>query len=259
MPVSSLVRQHGLAAFFVGAIGLGSLATAVASLFPATRKLLPVVALPVSYVPAAAAVAVVHIADDPVARAALMRRVTTLGNDRRWYGVALVALPLVHVAGVGLAARGGGRLPVHARAATLLPLFLLTSAGEEVGWRGYALPALQERHGLFTAAVIVGLGWAAFHSADLLTNSDAPIAYVATSAFLFTGLSVIIAYVFDASDQAVPVAILMHAAYNTVSVGVMPLAETKTPLRALAMTAAVAWVAALGIAAARRGGDVEEA
>jgi len=37
-----------------------------------------------------------------------------------------------------------------------------------------------------------------------------------------------------------------------VSVGVMPLAETKAPLRAFGLSALVAWAAALGLAITRR-------
>jgi membrane protease YdiL (CAAX protease family) len=170
-----------------------------------------------------------------------------MGVDPLWYGVAGVALPLVHVAGVRLAARTGEGLPIHTRALALLPIFLITSAGEEIGWRGYALPVLAERHGVFKAALIVGLGWAAFHAVALMTNADAPVAYVVVSTVLFTGLSVIIAYVFDGSGQAVPVTVVMHAAYNTVSVGIMPFAETQTPLRAFGASALVAWGVALGL------------
>ena len=252
MPVQSWVRQHALSTFFAGSIGVGSLITGAALLLPRGKALMPLVAIPVSYAPAIAAIAVVGATGDHAARAALMRRMSRFQVDPRWYGAAAVALPLVHIAGVRLAVQTGTPLPVHARALALLPLFLVTSAGEEIGWRGYALPALSERDGLFKAALIVGLGWAAFHSVALLANSDAPVAYVVVSTVLFTGLSVVIAYVFDGSGQALPVAVLMHAAYNTVSVGVMPLAETKAPLRAFALSALVAWGAAVGLVVARR-------
>jgi uncharacterized protein len=35
--------------------------------------------------------------------------------------------------------------------------------GEETGWRGYALPALQKRFSALTATLILAVGWAAWH------------------------------------------------------------------------------------------------
>ena len=157
--------------------------------------------------------------------------------------------------GVALATLAGGKVSAQPTKLAMFPLFLVTSAGEEIGWRGYALPKLQEQFGPFTAGVIVGLAWAAFHWVALLANSESPMAYVVVSTVLFTAMSVIITYVFNDAGKAVPVAVLMHAAYNTVSVGVMPLAETGVPLAALSLSAAVAWGIALALAGARRGNE----
>ena len=254
MPAESLLRRHALSAFFAGSIGLGSLVTAAALLAPKRAAVLPLVAIPVSYVPAVLAVAVNRAAANRRDRAAFRQRLTTFDVGAPRYGVALVALPLVHVGGVALARLAGGKFPVNARAFGLFPLFLVSSVGEEIGWRGYALPALEQRFDPFTAALVVGLGWAAFHWVALLGNAESPLAYVAISTALFGALSVIMAYVLEDAQQAVPIAVLMHAAYNTVSVGVMPLSETGVPLVAFGLSAVVAWGVALAMAASRRSG-----
>ena len=254
MRAASLIRRHALSAFFAGSVGLGSLATAGALLLPRGKDLMPLVALPVSYVPAVLAVAINRAARRSHDRAAFRGRLTSFPIGWKPYVIAGGALPVVHLGGVVLATFAGGKVPAQPSKLALLPLFLITSVGEEVGWRGYALPKLQERFGPFTSGVIVGLAWAAFHWVALLANSESPLAYVAVSTILFTAVSVIITYVFNDAGQAVPVAVLMHASYNTVSVGIMPLAETGVPLTAFALSAAVAWGVALALAMTR-GGD----
>ena len=255
MPAASLVRRHALSAFFAGSVGLGSLVTAGALLLPKGAALMPLVAIPVSYVPAVLAVAINRASRRSQDRAAFLGRLTTFPLAWKPDVIAGGALPLVHLGGVALATLAGGKVPAQPAKVALFPVFALTSVGEEIGWRGFALPKLQERFGPFTAGVIVGLAWAAFHWVALLANPKSPLAYIAVSTILFTAVSVIITYVFNDAGQAVPVAVLMHATYNTVSVGVVPLAETGVPLTALALSAAVAWGVALALALTRRGGQ----
>ena len=214
---------------------------------------MPLVAIPVSYVPAVLAVAINRSSRRSQDRAAFRGRLTNFRVGWKPYVVASAALPAVHLGGVALAGFIGGKFPAQPANLALFPLFVISSVGEEIGWRGYALPKLQERYGLFTAGVIVGLAWAAFHWTALLANPKSRLAYVVVSTILFTAISVIITYVFNAAGQAVPISVLMHAAYNTVSVGVVPLAETGVPLTAFALSAALAWGVALALALARRG------
>jgi uncharacterized protein len=41
--------------------------------------------------------------------------------------------------------------------------FFTFGIGEETGWRGYALPALQKRFSALTATLILAVGWACWH------------------------------------------------------------------------------------------------
>ena len=114
---------------------------------------------------------------------------------------------------------GGATFPFHPQSLALFPLFLVTNFGEEIGWRGYALPKLQERMSPLSAALVLGSIWGAFHWAALAANADAPFAYMAVSTLLLVAVSVIMSFVFNGSGESVPVVSLVHAMYDTVSSG----------------------------------------
>ncbi len=86
----------------------------------------------------------------------------------RWYLVALFPFPLVFIA-AGLYRLAGGAAPGNIGLSVgfwvgLIILNLLQGAtGEEAGWRGFALPHLQEIHGPIKASLILGFLWSCWH------------------------------------------------------------------------------------------------
>ena len=243
----ALVKRYPVAVFFGASVSIGWIVTIAAARLPGATALLPLVAIPVSYVPAAAALVVLRVAGTEDDKRALRRRLTTVRVDKRWYAVALLVPPLVHLSGVALATLAGGTFAVQPAMFALLPLFLITSLGEEIGWRGYAQPKLQERMTPLAAAIVVGLVWAAFHWVALLANAETPLAYVIVSTFQLMALSIILAILFNEGRQALILVVLAHAMYDTASVGVAPFASTGVPLVAFALSAAVTWVVAIGM------------
>jgi len=106
-----------------------------------------------------------------------------------WYVIALLGSACVDLAAIALYSLAVGQWPdfdrVMAReiagSATNLWLFApafwlfnVFANGEEIGWRGYALPRLQARHSAWVASLIVGIVWAVWHIPKYLVagNSD---------------------------------------------------------------------------------------
>jgi membrane protease YdiL (CAAX protease family) len=98
----------------------------------------------------------------------LARRITNWRVGARWYAVAILVIPLGEMAVT--AAFGQSSiwaaltpqalalyLPAYAAHVYFGPLF------EETGWRGFALPRLQQRHGPLRASLILGTLWAGWH------------------------------------------------------------------------------------------------
>ena len=100
----------------------------------------------------------------------------------------------------------------------LVPMFnynlLAGPLFEEFGWRGFLQSRLQAVLPSWIAAVCVGALWAVWHLPLFFLkgwSSAAPPAYL----LIVIGLSLVMAYGFNAAGRSVLVAILMHSAFNS--------------------------------------------
>lgn len=137
----------------------------------------------------------------------------------RWYVVALV-LPVVLTLTAAALAGELDAVRLGAWAALLITFgtYLLAAVPEEAGWRGFALPRLQERHGALRASLIIGVLWALWHL-PLLWNPDNPMSsYPLLAWFAGTVLvSVVYTWLYNGSGGTVLVVVVFHAAANTAS------------------------------------------
>ncbi|HEY6253264.1 MAG TPA: CPBP family intramembrane glutamic endopeptidase [Candidatus Angelobacter sp.] len=88
-------------------------------------------------------------------------------------------------------------------------------AGEEIGWRGYALPRMAGRMGLANASLVLGVIWALWHL-PLFFVSEADT--YRQPFFLYTlqvtALSVAIAWLYARTNGSLLLVMLLHAAVN---------------------------------------------
>jgi membrane protease YdiL (CAAX protease family) len=92
---------------------------------------------------------------------------------------------------------------------------VFVAIGEELGWRGYALPALQARHGALLSSVVLGTMWALWHL-PLFFNPDlfySNMPFVVQLA-LQIPLAILFTWVFNSTGGSVLLAILLHAMVN---------------------------------------------
>jgi membrane protease YdiL (CAAX protease family) len=103
--------------------------------------------------------------------AGVTRLLARIGRwEVRWplYVFAVGYMPLTRLTAAAIARGTTGEWPAFGATPWLLLLvatFLSTwvQAGEELGWRGYALPRLAARMGLGPASVLLGIVWALWH------------------------------------------------------------------------------------------------
>lgn len=231
--VTAHIRRHPLISFFVLAY-LGSwLAWSPWWLSRSGLGVLPL-QLPFSAItginqlglfagPFAAALIVSRVADGREGLRLLLRRVTQWRADPLWYVLALVAIPLAaalcylflsadaltfpgEIGGVGL----------------LLASYIIYLLGgplqEEPGWRGFALPRLQERLHPVAAALALGVVHCFWHAPLFLTAEwDTPrqgpgqfLAYLV----MVVSMSFVLSWLANGSGGSVMLAILGHNSIN---------------------------------------------
>lgn len=146
----------------------------------------------------------------------------------QWYLFVLFGAAALGVAAIGLYRLGGGSSP--ATAFSLAPGALWWGVREEFGWRGFALPRLQERFGALKAGVIIGVIWTLWHLPIVpFTRMGLP-GLVMLLAFMLevVALSILMTWVYNHTSGSLLPPVLLHAAYNLALAGlglaaVMPL------------------------------------
>jgi membrane protease YdiL (CAAX protease family) len=98
--------------------------------------------------------------------------------------------------------------------------FLTYGMGEEIGWRGFALPRLQHGASAGRATLILGLIWALWHLPPFFyldTYQTMGLWMYPFLAFTIVCGNVVYTWIYNSSGGSVLMAILFHASFNTFS------------------------------------------
>jgi membrane protease YdiL (CAAX protease family) len=154
----------------------------------------------------------------------LLRRYVQWRVGILWYLVVLVGIPIVIVLGT-IVIPGAleafqpiiGPLLLAYPLAFMLTFFLGGPLGEEPGWRGFALPRLQERNGPLWGSIILGVLWALWHFPLFWTGVWTPptAANMIMFILMITGLTIIMTWVFNHVGGSLLITMLMHTSFNT--------------------------------------------
>jgi membrane protease YdiL (CAAX protease family) len=175
-----------------------------------------------------------------------------------WYVISLLGTPMVMLAALGLNVALGGDWPQYVDLNHLvtspeqwplvivvfLYIFIFTALGEEVGWRGYALPRLQAHFSPFTSSLVLGSVWALWHSPLFWIVGDfhqqLPVSWfllqVLGSTFLYT-------WMYNRTKGSLLIVLLFHTSSNA-AVGLLPILplDNGGSLRPLWMVVGLLWL-----------------
>jgi membrane protease YdiL (CAAX protease family) len=209
-----------------------------------------------AFAPAMASLALTARSEGMAGIRALVERAAQWDVPLRWYAFALLYTVAVKLTAALLyrAATGGwprfGNDPWY-----LIPFAIAIStpfqAGEEIGWRGYALPRMAARMGLRRASLLLGMVWALWHLPQFwIRQGDTYGQSFPLFAVQVVAMSVAIAWLWAKTGGSLFLTMLLHAAVNN-SKDVVPSGEpgathvfglSHSPIAWL--TAAILWVCA---------------
>jgi membrane protease YdiL (CAAX protease family) len=205
---ASFIKHHSLVVYFV-------LAYVFSWIMVALISVAFVFGLLALFGPALAAILVTAFTEGKAGVRVLLRRVVLWRVAFVWYAVAVGVPFLVALFALGVHAFTSGA-PFAISTGTPVSLLIILAilvVGEEIGWRGFALPHLQARYDSLIASLILGVLWAGWH----LANASIPgleyywygfpafLVFVVAQTILFTWLanhtrsSVLLAWIFHAS------------------------------------------------------------
>ncbi|MEJ5184281.1 MAG: CPBP family intramembrane glutamic endopeptidase [Rectinemataceae bacterium] len=173
--------------------------------------------------PTLAAVVVLLCAKDREALRNLFARLWRVRVAARWYAVAFGFWPLAAALALALGVALGQVVPAFDRVSwtSVVPVFaamLFSNVWEEIGWRGYALPRLQERWPDVPIALVMGvLGW--LWHIPLMLNPTSPMSQLPwfgelVFSIALSGLSI---WLFRRTGGSLFFVSVFHAMANTVS------------------------------------------
>jgi uncharacterized protein len=219
----SVVKRHPLITFFILTYALtwaieSPLVFLTDSVTAAQGLVLVILA---SNVPSVVAIVLTAIVFGRGALRKLLGRLLIWRVNPLWYLVVILGPVALVGAVVGLNALMGGSslslgMPLLGAAIFLgFSIFPGSALGEEIGWRGYALPRLQARRSALSASLMLAPIWALWHLPLWLTGDPVrtPTFYVAFFAAVFP-MSVLLTWVYNSTGGSLLMVVLLHATVN---------------------------------------------
>jgi len=161
----------------------------------------------------------------------LFQRIARWRVGSRWVAFSFLSPFVLFLIAAGVNALATGSWPDLARLGEVnyLPnlgagVFLLWLAtfglGEEIGWRGFALPRLQKNHTAFSATLILGVLWMVWHLPAFFYHET----YLNMEWFLVPGMlvgllfgGVLLTWLYNSTEGSIIMVAIWHALFDLLS------------------------------------------
>lgn len=235
------LRRHPLVSFFVLAYGVTWLlwtpmVAAGVPAFSESRHVPSLAALPgIAIGVTGTAFFMTWVTQGGAGIRRLLQRLTTRQVERRWYAVALLAIPAIELALTAIVVDPGVLRALKPSALLLYPAafaahFIFGPLFEETGWRGFALPRMQHRFGPMRASLLLGLLWSGWHFflyAPGWIGDGMPVGLLGMVIFVVftTAISVVFTWLSNNTRGSLLLVMLLHGSVNGTATYVQVLAD----------------------------------
>jgi len=224
--ILKIVNQYSLITFFVLAYGFSWLLGEPAAILPDWPEVLTFLNV---IGPALAAIVVVALVDGAYGVQQLLSPLKKWRVGIKWYLIVLLGPTIMIISSIYLYrmfGKGSGIpdsiqiLPmVGSHFLALMAIFIyqfIIVWGEEIGWRGYALPRLQRKYHPIVASVILGLLWGLWHLPSFWIKGSVHQS-MSLQFFLLATVcySILYTWIYNGTGGSLLMMCMLHAANNT--------------------------------------------
>jgi membrane protease YdiL (CAAX protease family) len=181
----------------------------------------------------------------------LLSRLVLWRVNWKWWLAAVIVQPVLLGLAALLSNLFGGRPPVTLSTLTStgvlivnVTLLFIAVLGEEIGWHGIGLPALQQQRSALKASMILGLLWATWHLPfwSLLDTFDQfGIGYVGMNFLLVLPLTFYSTWFFNHGKFSILLPVVFHLAFNIINTALLPVTIN---ISAFGILIALEWIIA---------------
>jgi uncharacterized protein len=217
--ISSLIKRHPLITFFVLAYSLTWLGWTLPDKIYTGTPLTFILALPFFVMiagPLLSAIIVTAIISGKAGVFALLRKFMIWRVGLGWYVVALLLMPAMALTAIYLNVLFGAPAPTAAffgSWSSMLLIFAIRLVNptdgpmqEELGWRGFALPRLQERYSALVANLILGVLVIVWHLPLVFAGKLPAFTLLAT-----LSATILFGWIFNNTHGSVLLTLIAHA------------------------------------------------
>lgn len=146
----------------------------------------------------------------------------------KWWAIAIGLPPVVLALGSALFVLAGGPVDLGALPFAGIYLFVMAwgivwgGGQEELGWRGFMLPLLQERYSALVSSLLIGVAWAGWHLPLFLnantTHGGWPVSQQVVWAITIMTGSVLWTWMYNNTGGSVLAVAVFHAGINAMGI-----------------------------------------
>jgi membrane protease YdiL (CAAX protease family) len=197
--------------------------------------------------PAVSAIILTAASGEKAALRHLFARLTLWRVGWDWWVTAVLVFPaLLAVIAVINNAFGLSRVsfvPTEISALVVNIIFLLIAVlGEEIGWHGVALPALQQKNSALISSIILAVCWGIWHLPFWLildTFDQFGVLYLVMNLLFVVPTTFYVTWFFNRSKYSLLLPVAFHLTFNIVNTAILPVTLS---LSAFGILIAVGWV-----------------